>query len=228
VLEQALRVFGCGFIHLYGLTETTGAVTWMGPADHDPSLGERLKSCGKALPTCEIRVVDENGADRATGQVGEIVCKSVQNMVGYWNQPEEPARAFGGAWFRTGDAGYFDAEGYLYIYDRVKDMIVSGGENVYPAEVESALMAHPEIADVAVIGVPDEQWGEAVKAVVVPRPGGEIDADQIIAFARDRIAAYKVPKSIDFTAELPRNASGKILKRELRRPYWEGQERQVH
>jgi acyl-CoA synthetase (AMP-forming)/AMP-acid ligase II len=133
-----------------------------------------------------------------------------------------------GEWFHTGDAGYFDADGYLYIYDRVKDMIVSGGENVYPAEVESALMAHPEIQDVAVIGVPDDKWGEAVKAVVVPKPGAEISADEVVAFARARIAGYKVPKSVDVAAELPRNPSGKILKRELRRPYWKGQERQVH
>jgi acyl-CoA synthetase (AMP-forming)/AMP-acid ligase II len=228
VLEEALHVFGCGFIHLYGLTETTGAVTWMGPEDHDPSLGERLKSCGKALPTCEIRVVDEDGRDCPPGTVGEIVCKSAQNMVGYWNQPEENARTLRGDWFHTGDAGYFDADGYLYIYDRVKDMIVSGAENVYPAEVESALMAHPDIQDVAVIGVPDDKWGEAVKAVVVTRPGIEIAADEVVAFARQRIAGYKVPKSVDFAAELPRNPSGKILKRELRRPYWEGQERQVH
>jgi acyl-CoA synthetase (AMP-forming)/AMP-acid ligase II len=149
-------------------------------------------------------------------------------MKGYWNLPEETAKSIRGEWFHTGDAGYLDADGYLYIHDRVKDMIVSGGENVYPAEVESALFGHPAIADVAVFGVPDERWGEAVKAVVVKKPGAEVTPDEIIAFAKERIAGYKVPKSIDFAEMLPRNPSGKILKKDLREPYWKGLDRRVN
>jgi acyl-CoA synthetase (AMP-forming)/AMP-acid ligase II len=149
-------------------------------------------------------------------------------MKGYWNLPEETARAFDGDWFRTGDAGYLDEAGFLYIYDRVKDMIVSGGENVYPAEVESALYGHPAIADVAVIGVPDERWGEAVKAIMVLKPDQQASEAEILAHARKRIAGYKLPKSIDFVDALPRTPSGKILKRELRERYWQGQERRVH
>ncbi|HZD25069.1 MAG TPA: fatty acid--CoA ligase [Alphaproteobacteria bacterium] len=226
VLKQAVETFGCGFAQVYGLTETTGGITYLPPEDHDGS--ERMKSCGKPMRTAEIRVVDAEGEDCPPGEVGEIVVAGNQIMKGYWHLPEETAKAIDGRWFHSGDAGYFDAEGYLYIYDRVKDMIVSGGENVYPAEVESALAAHPKIADVAVIGVPDERWGEAVKAVVVAKPGEALSEQEVIAFARKNIAGYKCPKSVDFTDTLPRNPSGKILKRELRKPYWEGQERQVH
>src|SRR6185437_9457495 len=146
----------------------------------------------------------------------------------YWKLPEATARAVQGDWFFTGDAGYLDDRGYLYIYDRVKDMIVSGGENIYPAEVENALMGHPAIADVAVIGVPDARWGEAVKAIVVRKPGLEAVPAEIIAFARERIAGYKLPKSVDFIDVLPRNPSGKVLRKDLRKPYWEGRERQVN
>jgi acyl-CoA synthetase (AMP-forming)/AMP-acid ligase II len=148
-------------------------------------------------------------------------------MKGYWNQPEETAKAIREEWLHTGDAGYLDEDGFLYIYDRVKDMIVSGGENIYPAEVESALYGHPAIADVAVIGVPDEHWGEAVKAIAVLKPGQRADAADLIAYARERIAGYKLPKSIDFVDELPRTASGKILKHQLREGYWQSHSRQV-
>src|SRR5260221_8281143 len=149
-------------------------------------------------------------------------------MIGYWKLPDATRRALQGDWFLTGDAGYLDAKGYLYIYDRIKDMIISGGENIYPAEVESALFGHPAVADVAVIGVPDEQWGEVVKAIVVKKPGASLGSDELIGFARQRIAAYKVPRSVDFVAALPRNPSGKILKRELRKPYWASRARQIN
>ena len=228
LVRNALKVFGCDLAQVYGLTETTGAITYLPPEDHGEHAGARLKSCGKAMTAVELRVVDATGNDVATGEVGEIACRSPQNMLGYWNQPEATSRAMRGGWFHTGDAGYLDRDGYLYIYDRVKDMIISGGENIYPAEVESALFGHPAVADVAVIGVPDDQWGEAVKAFVVRRPGAEVTPDELISFARERIAAYKVPRSIDFIDALPRNPTGKILKRELRKPFWVGQERQVH
>ncbi|MBK9610517.1 fatty acid--CoA ligase [Candidatus Amarobacter glycogenicus] len=228
LLRAAIATFKCDFAQVYGLTETTGAVTYLPPEDHDPDGNARMRSCGRPMGGITVRVVDGNGRDLPPGEVGEIIVKTKQNMKGYWNLPDETAKAMKGDWFYTGDAGYLDSDGYLYIHDRVKDMIVSGGENVYPAEVESALFGHPGIADVAVIGVPDDKWGEAVKAIVVLKPGAEADAAGIIAFARERIAAYKAPRSVDFVEALPRNPSGKILKRELRDPYWHGRARQVN
>jgi acyl-CoA synthetase (AMP-forming)/AMP-acid ligase II len=228
LLRSAIDVFKCRFAQAYGLTETTAAITILEPADHLDLASERLQSCGKPLPGVELRVVGVNGEDLPPRAIGEILCRSPLVMKGYWNQPAETAKAMDGEWFRTGDAGYLDEAGFLYIYDRVKDMIVSGGENIYPAEVESALYGHPAIADVAVIGVPDERWGEAVKAVVVLKPGAGAGAEEIIAYARERIAGYKLPKSVDFANAMPRTPSGKILKRQLREPYWQGAGRQVH
>src|SRR5215472_11045719 len=221
LLLRAKKLMGCEFIQLYGLTETTGGGTCLAPEDHDPARG-KLRSCGRPSPGHEVRVVDAAGESVAAGQVGEIVIRAVNVMKGYWNKPEASAKALEGGWFRTGDAGYFDADGYLYIHDRVKDMIVSGGENIYPAEVENAIFGHPAVADVAVIGVPDEKWGEAVKAIIVRKPNVDTTPAEIIAYARDRIAGYKLPKSVDFVEALPRNPTGKILRRELRAPYWEG------
>lgn len=149
-------------------------------------------------------------------------------MKGYWQNSEATEKSISSGWFSTGDAGYLDEEGYLYIHDRIKDMIVSGGENVYPAEVENALFDHPAIGDVAVIGVPDDKWGEAVKAVVVLKPGSSASEEEIIAHSRAKIAGYKIPKTVDFAEVLPRNPTGKLLKRELRKPYWEGKDRQIN
>jgi acyl-CoA synthetase (AMP-forming)/AMP-acid ligase II len=227
LIRNALKTFGCAFAQVYGLTETTGAITYLPPQDHVGRAAERLKSCGKPMTGVEIRILDASGHELPPGEVGEVVCRTAQNMLGYWNLPEATAAAIRDGWLHTGDAGYLDGDGYLYIYDRVKDMIISG-ENVYPAEVENALFGHPAIADVAVIGVPDETWGEAVKAVVVCKPGANVSAGELIEFARARIAGFKVPRSIDFVDALPRNPSGKLLKRELRKPYWADQERQVH
>ena len=228
LLKQAMAVFPGGFQQVYGLTETTGAITLLPPEDHDPNDAKKLLSCGYAQKGVELRIVGDDGRDVATGEVGEIAVRSAQVMRGYWKLPEATARAIRGDWFLTGDAGYLDAKAYLYIYDRVKDMIVSGGENIYPAEVESALFGHPGVADVAVIGVPDERWGEAVKAVVVRKSGVDVTPGELIAWARERIAGYKLPKSVDFVDALPRNPTGKILKRELRKPYWGDRERQVN
>lgn len=227
VLLGAQKLLGCEFLQVYGLTETTGGGTFLAPEDHDPKRG-KLRSCGKPAPGHEIRVVDDKGQTVAQGDVGEIVIKAPNVMKGYWNKADATKAAIKAQWFHTGDAGFFDADGYLYIHDRVKDMIVSGGENIYPAEVENALFGCPGVADVAVIGVPDVKWGEAVKAIVVKKPGFEPDPAEIIAWARERIAGYKLPKSVDFTATIPRNPSGKVLRRELRKPYWEGRERQVN
>ncbi|HMK11855.1 MAG TPA: fatty acid--CoA ligase [Acidimicrobiales bacterium] len=232
VLEDSLRVFGCGFVQLYGLTETTGAVTGLFPDDHDPSgpNAHRLRSAGKPLAGVEIRIVDATtGVDADVNEVGEIWIRTVQNMKGYWNLDEETAKTIlADGWLRSGDAGYLDADGYLYIHDRVKDMIVSGGENIYPAEIENVLMAHPAVADAAVIGVPSDRWGETPKALIVRAAGADPTEHEIIAFCRERLAKFKCPTSVEWVEELPRNPSGKILKKDLRAPYWEGRSRLVN
>jgi long-chain acyl-CoA synthetase len=232
VLIRSMKTFRCPFIQVYGLTESTGAITELPAADHDPE-GPRarlLRSAGKPYPWVEMRIVDpDSGRDRSAGQVGELWTRSVQNMKGYWKRPEDTARVFApGGWLRTGDAGFMDVDGYIFLTDRVKDMIVSGGENIYPAEVENALSGHPAVADVAVIGVPDDKWGEGVKAIIVTRPGTDPSPDEIMAYARQRLAHYKCPSSVDFVDALPRNPSGKLLKRQLREPYWKGHERRIH
>lgn len=225
LLKSAQQLFGCEFFGLYGLTETTGGGTCLMPEGHAAG---KLRSCGTAYPGVELKVVDGDGQAVACGEVGEIVIRHGIVMKGYWKRADATAEAIRDGWFYTGDAGYLDDEGYLYIHDRVKDMVVSGGENIYPAEVENAMFGHAAIADVAVIGVPDERWGEAVKAVVVLKPGAQVTAEELISFARERIAGFKVPKSVDFVSALPRNPSGKILRRELREPYWQGRTRNVN
>ena len=228
LLKECIAVFGCGFVQMYGMTETTGTIVALPPEDHIDGL-ERMKSAGKALAGIELAIIDADGKPLPPREVGEIATRSGSNMVGYWNLPEASAKTLGkDGWLRTGDAGYMDEDGYLYIHDRIKDMIISGGENIYPAEVESAICDHPDVAEVAVVGVPDDQWGEAVKAVVVMKPGKEASATDIMRFTRERIAGFKTPKSVDFIDALPRNASGKILRRSLRDPYWEGKDRQVN
>ncbi|MCP5264730.1 MAG: long-chain-fatty-acid--CoA ligase [Burkholderiaceae bacterium] len=235
LLAEAKARFGCGLLQVYGMTEATGPASWLLPEDHDPG-GPRahlLRSAGTPSPGVEIRIVDPgSGEDCAQDEVGEVWVRTPQNMIGYWRNPEATAEVFpegrdeSGGWLRTGDAGYH-REGVIYIHDRIKDMIISGGENIYPAEVENALAAHPAIAEVAVIGVPDTRWGEAVKACVVLRPGAQPDAPSLLAWVRERLAHYKCPKSVDFVDALPRNPSGKVLKRVLREPYWQAQQRGV-
>jgi acyl-CoA synthetase (AMP-forming)/AMP-acid ligase II len=228
LLKECIDVFGCGFVQVYGMTETTGSIVALPPEDHVEGLA-RMRSAGKALPGVELAILDADGERLRPGEVGEIATRSGSNMVGYWNLPEATARTIDrDGWLRTGDAGYMDEDGYLYIHDRIKDMIISGGENIYPAEVESAVCDHPDVAEAAVIGVPDGTWGEAVKAIVVLKPGKQAAASDIIGFTRTRIAGFKAPKTVDFIDALPRNASGKILRRHLRDPYWVGRERQVN
>jgi fatty-acyl-CoA synthase len=229
LLRQCIRMFGAEFIQAYGMTETTGTICMLPPEDHDPEGNKRMRSAGKALPGVEIKILDADGKEVPTGDVGEVVTRSSNNMLGYWNLPDATAKTMtGDGWIHTGDAGYLDEDGYLFIHDRMKDMIISGGENVYPAEVESAIFGHPAVQEVAVIGIPDQKWGETVKAVVVAKPGMRIEEADIIAWARDRIAAFKAPRSVDVIEALPRNASGKILRKDLRAPYWEGYERMVN
>jgi acyl-CoA synthetase (AMP-forming)/AMP-acid ligase II len=228
LLKECIAVFKCGFVQMYGMTETTGTIVALPPEDHVEGL-DRMRSAGKALPGVELAILDAEGKRLPPGEVGEIATRSGSNMAGYWNLPEATAKTLDADnWLRTGDAGYMDSDGYLYIHDRIKDMIISGGENIYPAEVESAICDHPDVAEVAVVGIPDEQWGEAVKAIVVMKPGKKATSSEIIGFTRERIAGFKTPKSVDFIAALPRNASGKILRRHLRDPYWVGKDRQVN
>ena len=228
VLVAAQTRIGCDFAQCYGLTEATGPVTLLDPDDHRREEG-LLLSCGRAAPGIEIRVIGPDGAALGVGETGEIVVRSAVVMPGYAADPEATRSTIRGGWLYTGDAGYLDADGYLYIRDRVKDMIVTGGENVYPVEVENALHDHPHVQDVAVIGIPDPRWGEAVTALVVPAPAVGMAADHaaIIAFCHERIAGFKCPKSVRLVDAIPRNAAGKILRRELRAPFWEGQVRGV-
>jgi len=236
VLTDAMATFGCGLLQVYGLTEIAGSATFLMPEDHQTSgpNARLLRSAGKPVPGARLRVVDPATLqDLPEGQTGEVLIESPGNMIGYWRNPEATAAAFpegrnaNGGWFRSGDGGYLDG-GYLYINDRIKDMIISGGENIYPAEIENLLMQHPAVADGAVIGVPDATWGESVKACVVRRPGVDVAEREIIDWLRERLAHYKCPKSIDFVEALPRNPSGKLLKRILREPYWQGKTRAVH
>jgi len=226
VLERAIKRFKCPFVQQYGMTETNGTVVYLAFEEH--KLGtERMKAAGKPFDEVEIIIGDAKDSPVPAGEVGEILIKAPSIMKGYWNLPEASEEVVRGGWYHSGDAGYMDADGFIYVYDRVKDMIVSGGENIYPAEIESALSKHPAVGDIAVIGVPSVRWGEEVKAVIVLANGQEADDAAIIEFARTQIAGYKVPKSIDFVEALPRNPSGKLLKKELRAPYWEGRDRQV-
>src|ERR1700689_4130306 len=228
LLKECIEVFGCGFGRMYGMTETTGTIVALPPEDHVEGL-ERMRSAGKALPGVELAILDAAGNTLPPGEVGEIATRSGSNMAGYWNLPEATAKTLDSeGWLRTGDAGYMDSDGYLYIHDRIKDMIISGGENIYPAEVESAICDHPDVAEVAVGGVSDDKWGEAVKAIVVMKSGKKATSSDIINFTRERIAGFKTPKTVDFIEALPRNASGKILRRHLRDPYWAGKDRQVN
>ncbi len=225
LLLRSIDVFKCRFTQLYGLTETTGAFTALRHEDHR---GERLLSCGRPMFAAEVKVVDPFDQEMPAGEIGEVVYRGPGMMQGYWRRPDDTAASVRDGWFHTGDAGSVDVEGFLYIRDRIKDMIVSGGENVYPAELESVLMGHPAVADVAVIGVPDERWGETVKAIVVRRPGVELTEEELIDWSRERLAGFKRPRSVDFADTIPRNPSGKILKRELRDAFWADRARRVN
>jgi acyl-CoA synthetase (AMP-forming)/AMP-acid ligase II len=225
LLRRSIDTFKCRFSQLYGLTETTGPITALG---HEHHIGERMLSCGRPMFGGSVRVVDSGGRDLPPYEVGEILYQGENLMAGYWQREKETAQAIRGGWLYTGDAGYLDDEGFIFLKDRLRDMIVSGGENVFPAEVEAVLMGHPEILECAVIGVPDAKWGEMVKAVVVRRGGVSLDEVSLIAWSRDKLAGFKRPRSVDFVDALPRNASGKLLKRTLREPYWAGLSRRVN
>ncbi|CAM3740299.1 long-chain-fatty-acid--CoA ligase [Litorimonas haliclonae] len=221
LMKACIDVFGCEFVQKYGMTETCGTCVALSPEDHTIPENPKMKSVGKPLNGVELRITDPEGQDCAVGETGEIVIRSASNMSGYWKNEEATKQTFfEGGWLRSGDAGFLDDEGYLYIQDRIKDMIVSGGENIYSAEVEIALLEDPLVQQVAVIGVPDEKWGEAVMAYIVLKDNASTTSEQIIENCRSKIAKFKCPKRVEFLTALPRNASGKILKRELRATHW--------
>ncbi|MEJ2885099.1 AMP-binding protein [Actinomycetospora aeridis] len=227
-LKRAMVALRCDFVQIYGLTEATGAFAQLSAAEHREG-GAALTSAGRPYPWVEVAIVDpETGDEVPDGAIGEIRTRSVQNMVGYWRRPEETAAALNPAgWLRTGDLGRLDDTGRIHLVDRAGDRIVTGGENVYPAEVERVLAQHADVAEVAVIGVPDERWGEAVKAVIVPA-GAAPDPADVLAFARARLAGFQSPKSVDVVDTLPRTATGKVIKPTLREPYWRGHDRRIH
>jgi len=229
LLRAAIKAWpDTDFIQVYGLTEVSGVITHLMPDAHrDEEHPERLVSAGQCIPGAEVRVVDPVSLEEmATGEHGELWFRTPQLMKGYLNRPEDTAEVITeDGWFRTGDMGRVDADGFVYVEDRLKDMIISGGENIYSPEIERVLAEHPSVAEVAIIGVPDDRWGEAVKAVVSLRPGIEATQQELIAWCHEQLASFKCPKSVDIVEALPRNPTGKILKRDLRRPYWEGRGR---
>lgn len=229
VLEQFMNQWpSVGLAQAYGQTELAPVVTTMSAAAHRAG-GEPLKSAGQPTPISDVRIVDEQGNDCPLGVSGEVVVRGPHAMLGYWNKPDETAKALQNGWVFTGDVGKFDEAGYLYIVDRVKDMVVSGGENVFTTEVENAVISHGAVQDVAVIGIPHEEWGEAVHAIVILHPGAAASQEDIVEHCRTLIAGYKLPKTVSFRDEpLPLSGAGKVLKTELRKPFWEGRDRQVN
>ncbi|WP_420998289.1 AMP-binding protein [Cupriavidus sp. 30B13] len=215
----------------YGASESTSGVTRLSTADHADALARRpgrLASCGRALGETEVRVVDEHGREVAGDEIGELVIRGEDVFQGYWGEPALTRETLVDGWLRTGDLARVDEEGYIYLVDRKKDMIISGGFNVYPTEVEAALYLHPDVMEACVISVPDDTWGESVKAVVALRPGRRASASDLIAHCRARIADYKSPRSVDFVGELPKNASGKLARKVVRERYWQGVARRVN
>ena len=230
-LQAALRAFGPIFVQLFGQGEAPMACTSLPKAEHitgdDPVKIRRLASAGRATTAVDVRVVDDDDRTVPRGQMGEIVARGDLVMKGYWANPEATAQTLRNGWLHTGDVGYMDADGYVYITDRKKDMIISGGSNIYPRELEEVILQHPAVFEVAVIGVPDAKWGETVKAVVVRRANASLTEADVIDHCRRHLASYKKPQSVDFVEALPKNAYGKILKRELRERYWQGRARAV-
>jgi acyl-CoA synthetase (AMP-forming)/AMP-acid ligase II len=227
LIKRAIAVMPGKFMQFYGSTESGGALSILRPDEHDLTDEEKLKSCGRPLPLIEFRIIDGDGNVVGDGEPGELMIRVPSITKGYWRQPELTAEVIRNGWYRSGDIARRDPDGLYYIVDRAKDMIVSGGENIYSAEIENVLSTHPAVANVAVIGVPDERWGECVKAVVIVCSGCEADEAALIRHCRDQLASYKVPKSVDFVDAFPLVPSGKVSKKDLRAPYWEGHARGV-
>jgi long-chain acyl-CoA synthetase len=231
VLRRGVKLLGDVFVQEFGQTETMN-MTVLTREDHrlegSPEELKRLESAGKPLKEGELRIVDEQGRDVPVGEPGEIIARSDRVMKGYWRQPEETAKIMRDGWLHTGDVGRVDEDGYVYVVDRKRDMIISGGENIYPREIEEVLYMHPAVLEAAAVGVPDDKWGESVKAVVILRPGSTVSEEEIIEFCKKHMASYKKPRSVEFWDDFPRTGSGKIKKGEIRESYWEGYEKRVH
>jgi acyl-CoA synthetase (AMP-forming)/AMP-acid ligase II len=227
LIKRALVEMRCDFMQFYGATETGGALTLLRPHEHDLENEDRLRACGRPMPLAEIRIVDPGGRELGIGEIGEFLVRTPAVFKGYWRNPELTAQVKERGWYRTGDAGYRDAEGLYYVVDRVKDMIVSGGENIYCAEIEQALHKHPAVKQAAVVGVPDAKWGETVKAYVILRDGFEAAPEELIQHCRGLVAGYKIPRVVEITSALPVSPTGKVLKRELRQKHWEGRDRKI-
>ena len=227
-LERCLEIIGPVFMQTFGMSEVMGGVTFLEKADHVPG-SEKLTSCGRPSLFTQLMIADEDGNEVAPGEIGEICLRGPTRLLSYLNRPEATAAAItADGWYKSGDMARMDEQGYVYIVDRKADMIISGGFNVYPAEVEHAIMDHPAVSEVAVVAVPDDKWGELVKAVVRLRPGMEVTQDELLAWLKTHVAGYKTPRSIDFVQEeLPKNPTGKILRRQIREPYWAGRSRKV-
>ena len=228
---SVLEKFGTGFCQQYGQTESGPLSTILPPEDHvadgPPEKVRRLASAGRPVLDYEVRIVGPEGEDLPPGEVGEIALRSVAIMKGYWEMEEKTAQTLRDGWLHTGDLGTFDEDGYVYLIDRKNDMIISGGENVYPREVEEALYQHPAVREATVVGVPDDYWGETVKAVVALHKGETLSEEELREFCKGRLASYKRPKSIEIWEDLPKNATGKLLRRKVRERYWEGMDRQI-
>lgn len=230
-LKKAMKLLKCEFSQTYGMTETFVPVSILRPEDHilegNAEDYQRMSSAGREVLGVKVKIVDDHGREVRTGQIGEIVVKGKNVMKGYWNQPELTREVLKDGWLYTGDMGKMDELRYIYIIDRKKDMIISGGENIYAKEVEDVLSAHPAVAQVVVIGVPDDKWGEAIKGLVIKKRGVEVSEGELISFCKNRLASYKKPKSIEFLEDFPKSTAGKVLKRELREKYWKGRDRRV-
>ena len=228
LLKRALEVIPCPFMQFYGATEVGGALTLLRPEDHDLNNEKLLASCGKPLPLIEMKLLDSNGGViEGAGEPGELAVRTPAICKSYWNKPDAWSEVYETGWYRTGDVAQRDENGFYYLVDRAKDMIVTGGENVYSTEVENCLSLHPAVAGVAVIGVPSERWGEEVKALIIATPGEETTEQELIDYAKSKLAGYKCPKTVDFVADFPRTGAGKISKKDLRLPFWEGKTRAV-
>jgi long-chain acyl-CoA synthetase len=230
-LKKAMRLFKCDFSQTYGMTETFVPISILKPEDHklagSAEDDKRMSSAGREVMGVKVKIVDNNGQEVKTGEIGEVVVKGKNVMKGYWNQPELTKEVLKDGWLYTGDMGRMDELRYIYIVDRKKDMIISGGENIYAKEIEDVLSAHPAVMHAVVIGVPDDIWGEAVKALVIKKRGVEVSKEELISFCKNRLASYKKPKSIEFVEDFPKSTAGKVLKRELRQKYWKGRDRKV-
>jgi long-chain acyl-CoA synthetase len=227
LLQEALPILDCDFAQIYGLTETGNTAVCLPPADHVAG-SPRLRAAGRPYPSVEVKIIGDDGRPLPPGEVGEVCLRTPAHMIEYWGLAEATAATLVDGWIHTGDAGRLDEDGYVFISDRLKDMIIVGGENIYPAEIENVLAKHPAVADVAVIGVPDDKFGEAVHAFVAVRPDEEVRPRELFVFSRERLASFKIPSRFEFVDRVPRNPSGKILRRELREKFWSGRDRQVN